>query len=364
MAAPLALMVSDGFEQVSYGHDPDTGLRAMVAIHSTALGPALGGTRFWPFATEQEALADVCRLARGMTYKHAAAGLDRGGGKAVIIGDPAVDRTDDLICSYARFVDDLGGRYLTAEDVGTTQADMDLVRTITPHVTGTSEHLGGSGDPSPATALGVLWAMRAVAERLWGSADLGGRHVCIAGAGKVGGALARHLAAEGARLTVADVRPAAAGEVQAATGAEVVAPEQAHAVACDIFSPCALGAVLTAATVPELRCAAVVGCANNQLGEEQDAQRIHDRGVLYAPDYVVNAGGVINIAEEQHGYDRSRAELSIRRIHDTVHRVLDLAESEGCTTAAAADLLAERRLAEAVERRRQARAGGRSRDGR
>ena len=241
MVGPLSLMVPDGFEQVAYGHDAATGLRAIVAVHSTVLGPGLGGTRFWPYPDEDAALVDVCRLAKGMTYKHAAAGLDQGGGKAVILGDPGVLRTDDLILAYARFVDGLGGCYVTAEDVGTTQADMDLIRTVTPHVTGVSESLGGSGDPSPATALGVLWAMRAVAVRLWDTRSLDGRHICISGVGKVGAALADHLHAEGARLTVADVRGAAAAAVAERTGAAVVAPDQIHQVPCDVFSPCALG---------------------------------------------------------------------------------------------------------------------------
>ena len=337
-------MVPDGFEQVAYAHDADSGLRAIVAIHSTVLGPSLGGTRFWPFASEEEALIDACRLAKGMTYKHAVAGLDQGGGKAVILGDPAALRTDELIVAYGRFVDGLSGRYITAEDVGTTQADMDLVRTVTPHVSGVSERLGGSGDPSPATALGVLWAMRAVAERLWGSPSLADRHVCISGVGKVGAALADHLHAEGARLSVADVRLAATEAVAARTDARVVPADAAHTVACDIFSPCALGAALSSATIPELQAAAVVGSANNQLATPQDAQRIQDSGVLYAPDYVVNAGGVINIAHEQGGYDRARADEQIRGIHATVHRVLDLADAESITTAAAADLVAERRI--------------------
>ena len=337
-------MVPGGFEQVSFGHDSATGLRTIVAIHSTVLGPALGGTRFWPFPDEASALVDVCRLARGMTYKHAAAGLDQGGGKAVILGDPATDRTESLILAYGRFVDGLGGRYVTAEDVGTTQADMDLIRTITPYVTGVSESLGGSGDPSPATALGVLWAMRAVATRLWGDPSLDGRHVCISGVGKVGGALADHLHAEGARLTVADVRPEATAAVAARTGAAVADVAVAHAVPCDIFSPCALGAVLDAPTIRQLACAAVVGCANNQLATAADAARLARAGVLYAPDYVVNAGGVINIAHEQGGYDRAKAEAHIARIYDTVLQVLDLAESERITTATAADRLAEQRI--------------------
>jgi leucine dehydrogenase len=309
------------------------------------LGPGLGGPRFYPFADEEAALVDVCRLARGMTYKHAAAGLHQGGGKAVILGDPRTLRSDALILAYGRFVDGLGGRYVTAEDVGTTQADMDLVRTVTEHVSGVSEHLGGSGDPSPATALGVLWAMRAVAERLWGSPSLEDRHVCISGVGKVGAALADHLHAAGARLTVSDVRDGAVAAVVERIGASVAAPEVAHAVGCDLFAPCALGAVLSAVTIPELRCAAVVGSANNQLATEQDAQRIQDAGVLYAPDYVANAGGVINIAHERVGYDRPGAEAQIRGIHDTVLAVLDLSDREQLTTAATADLLAERRIA-------------------
>jgi len=347
---PLALMVPDGFEQVSYGYDAATGLRTIVAVHSTVLGPALGGTRFWPFPDEASALADVCRLARGMTYKHAAAGLDQGGGKAVILGDPRTMRTDALILAYARFVHGLGGRYVTAEDVGTTQADMDLIQTVTPHVTGVSVSLGGSGDPSPATSLGVLWAMRAVAVRLWGDQSLAGRHVCISGVGKVGGALADHLHAEGAQLTVADARAELAAAVAARTGAAVVDPATAYAVACDLFSPCALGGVLNAATISRLRCAAVVGSANNQLATALDAARLGQARVLYVPDYVANAGGVINIAHEQGGYDRLLAETHIRGIYDTVVRVLDLAESEGITTAAAADRIAEQRLAAASGR--------------
>ncbi len=341
---PLALMEADGFEEVAYGLDAATGLRAIVAVHSTVLGPGLGGTRFFPFPDEAAALVDVCRLARAMTYKHAAAGLDQGGAKAVILGDPSRLRTDELILAYGRFIDGLAGRYVTAEDVGTTQADMDLIRTVTPYVSGVSVHLGGSGDPSPATALGVLAAMEAVAEHLWGSAGLADRHVCISGVGKVGAALADHLHAAGALLTIADLRPEATEAVATRTGATVVAPTEAHRVECDLFAPCAMGAALSEQTIPELRCAAVVGSANNQLATEQDAQRIAASGVLYAPDYVVNAGGVINIAHEQGGYDRARAEAQIRGIRHTVAQVLDLAESEGVTTADAADLLAERRI--------------------
>jgi leucine dehydrogenase len=333
-----------GCEQVVFCNHPPSGLRAIVAIHSTTLGPALGGTRFYPFASERDALVDVCRLARGMTYKHAACGNDLGGGKAVILGDPAKLRSEPLLRAYARFVDGLAGRYLTAEDVGTTQADMDLVRRETPYVTGVSESLGGSGDPSPATAWGVLWAMRATAERLWGSPSLAGRHVCISGVGKVGAALAAHLADEGTKLTVADVDGTKASAAAERHGALVVGPEAAHTVGCDIFAPCALGAVLNRHSIGELGCAAVVGSANNQLATEADAVRLAERGVLYAPDFVANAGGVINIAEEPNGYDRGRAYERIATIHGTLLNVFARADAERVTPSEAANRLAEERV--------------------
>jgi leucine dehydrogenase len=351
------IAAAEGFEQVAFCHDRATGLRAIVAIHSTALGPGLGGTRFYPYATEHDALVDVCRLAKGMTYKHALCGNDLGGGKAVIIGDPRTLRSEALLRAYGRFVEGLNGRYITAEDVGTSQADMDLIRRETRYVTGVSPSLGGSGDPSPATAWGVLWAMKAVAERLWGSASLAGRHVCIAGVGKVGSALAEHLAGEGAKLTVADVNERVVSSAVERHGAAAVAPDAAHSVPCDIFSPCALGAVLNPVTIPELHCDAVVGSANNQLASLTDAERLRHRGIVYVPDFVANAGGVINIAEEPHGYDRDRAYGRIRSVHDTVLTLFDRAEADGTTTAAAADRLAEERIA-AVSRVGLIRTGG------
>jgi valine dehydrogenase (NAD+) len=337
---------ADEYEQVVYCQHRPTGLKAIIAVHSTRLGPALGGTRFYPYASEDDALEDVLRLAKGMTYKAAAAGLDLGGGKAVIIGDPVRHRSEGLIRAYGRFVDSLGGRYVTAEDVGTTQADMDLIRRETRHVTGASEDLGGSGDPSAATAYGVLWAMKAVAVKLWGDESLEGRHVCVSGVGKVGGILVRHLVDEHAKITVADVNPGAVERVVRGYGVDEVAADAAHAVACDIFSPCALGSVLDPGRIAELDCAAVVGCANNQLADPSCAKLLDDAGVLYAPDYVVNAGGVINIAEELSptGYHPARARAAVRRIFDTTMAVLATAEAEGVTTAEAADRLAERRL--------------------
>jgi glutamate dehydrogenase/leucine dehydrogenase len=337
----------DDYEQVVFCHDRGSGLRAIVAVHSTRLGPALGGTRFYPYASEAEGLEDVLRLAKGMTYKAAAAGLDLGGGKAVIFGDPSRDKTEALLRAYARHVDNLGGRYLTAEDVGTTQDDMDVVRKETRFVTGVSRELGGSGDPSAATGYGVLWAMKAVAQRLWGDTSLLGRHVAVAGAGKVGRALLGHLAEEGARLTVADVDAGAVEWAVGRFGAEVVAVEKIHAVDCDIYAPCAMGGVLSASTIPELRCAAVVGSANNQLADAASAGLLARAGVLYAPDFVVNAGGLINIAEElaPGGYHPDLAQAAVRRIFDTVTSVLHVAEVDGVTTAEAADRRAEHRIA-------------------
>ena len=350
---------ADDYEQVVFCHDRRSGLRAVVAVHSTRLGPALGGTRFYPYATEDEGVEDALRLARAMTYKAAAAGLDLGGGKAVIFGDPSRDKTEALLRAYARHVDALAGRYLTAEDVGTTQADMDLVRRETRFVTGVSRELGGSGDPSVATAYGVLWAMKAVALRLWGDTSLVGRHVALAGVGKVGSALLTHLAEERARVTVADVTPSSVEWAVSEAGAEVVGVEKIHAVECDIYSPCALGGALGAETIPELRCAAVVGSANNQLADHSAPSLLADAGVLYAPAYVANAGGLINIAEElaPGGYHPELAEAAVRRIFDTVTTVLETADRAGISTAEAADRMAEQRIA-AVSAVHQIRAPG------
>ena len=336
------------YEQVVFCHDRPTGLRAVIAIHSTVLGPALGGTRFRPYPSEDEAVEDVLRLAEGMTYKAAAAGLDQGGGKAVIIGDPAQIRTDELIRTYARFVNSLSGRYITAEDVGTTQADMDLIREETKYVTGTSEARGGSGDPSAATAYGVHRAMRALMFVSSGAASLAGQHVVVAGVGKVGTHLVVRLVDEGAQVTIADVNAAAVERIRSRYGAavSVVPPEEAHRTPCDIYSPCALGGVLNSSTIPELRCWGIAGAANNQLADASCASRLRDAGVLYVPDFIANAGGIINIAEERApgGYTRQRAYARVTRVHDTALSVFDLAKEDDVTTADAAVRLARRRL--------------------
>lgn len=347
----------EDYEQVVFCHDRATGLRAIIAIHSTRLGPSLGGTRYHPYTSEDAAIEDVLRLSKGMTYKSAVAGLDLGGGKAVIIGDPR-SKTESILRAYGRFIDSLGGRYITAEDVGTTQADMDVILRETSFVTGVSQSLGGSGDPSAATAQGVLYGMQAVAAALWGSIALEGRSVVVSGVGKVGYSLVRHLVEQRAVVTVSDVDQNALDRAVADFEVALVPPEKAHTVECDIFSPCALGGVLTPLTISELRCAAIVGSANNQLSSQECARLLAEAGVLYAPDYVVNAGGIINVAEELRGYDRDRAEGELRRIFDTTGEVLAAAAASGLTTLAAADRLAERRL-EQVGRVQLIRRGGR-----
>jgi glutamate dehydrogenase/leucine dehydrogenase len=338
--------LGEEYEQVVACHDAASGLHAVIAIHSTALGPALGGTRFYPYPSEDAALEDVLRLARAMTYKSAATGLDLGGGKAVILGDPRSIKSEALLRTYGSFIDSLGGRYITAEDVGTTQADMDLIFRQTSFVTGVSHSRGGSGDPSEATAYGLWWAMKAVLEHLDGTTELTDRHIVVNGVGKVGTALVRHLIEERAVVTVADVDPSAVARVVRDFDVSAVPVDQAPTVVCDIFAPCALGGVLNEAIIPTLKCRAVAGSANNQLATPEDAARLAERGVLYAPDFIVNAGGVINIADELDGYHRERAYGSIRRIFDTTRAVLAGARAEGITTDAAATAMARRRIAE------------------
>jgi glutamate dehydrogenase/leucine dehydrogenase len=338
----LRSLAAGEHEEVVSCHDPSTGLRSIIAIHSTKLGPSLGGTRFYPYDSEIDALMDVLRLSKAMTYKSAAAGLDFGGGKAVIIGNPREDRTEDLIRTYGRFVDTCDGRYITTEDVGTTVADMDLISTVTEHVTGTHD---GSGDPSETTGWGVFSAMRTVAERLWDADTLRGRHIAIQGVGKVGSYIAGHLAEDGARLTVADIFEESALRIATKYGAEVVPTQEIHTVDCDILSPCALSGEINAQTVPEMRCEAVVGCANNQLASPDMADAVAQRGIVYAPDFIVNAGGVINIAYEVgRAYDRKAAFAHAWRIGETLGRVLDVAADQGITTEAAAEHIAEERL--------------------
>ncbi|MFA5890359.1 MAG: Glu/Leu/Phe/Val dehydrogenase dimerization domain-containing protein [Actinomycetota bacterium] len=329
------------YEQIVFAHEPTAGLRAIFAIHSTRLGPALGGTRIWPYTSEDAALTDVLRLSKAMAYKAAAAGLALGGGKAVIIGDPARDKTPDLLQAYGRHVERLGGKYLTTADAGTTVADLDLIATTTRYVTGTSH---GSGDPSPMTAHGVLHGLAAVAQELWGDPSLEKRHVLIQGVGKVGGALARALAGTGARLSICDINREHAKALAEEIGARAVEADSAIAAECDILAPCALGPVVTDNTLGTLRCRAVAGAANNQLATPEHGRALAAAGILYAPDYVINAGGLINVEDELHGYDEARARAKTEAIAITLRDVFERARAAGITPGEAADRLAEARI--------------------
>jgi valine dehydrogenase (NAD+) len=334
-------------EQVVFISDDATGLRAIVGIYSTALGPALGGTRFYPYADEAAALADVLELSRAMAYKNALAGLDHGGGKAVIIGDPAVAKTEELLLAYGRALEGLGGRYVTACDVGTYVADMDVVARATRFATGRSPENGGAGDSSVLTAFGVFQGMRAGAEHLWGTPSLAGRTVGIAGVGKVGKHLTRRLVEDGASVVVTDVDERALTAVQSAYPSVEVVPDTDALVRADldVYSPCALGHALTDEVVAVLRARLVCGGANNQLAHPGVEDQLAARGILYAPDYCVNAGGVIQVADELRGFDFARAEALAAGIFATTARVLATAADEGIPPARAADRLAERRMA-------------------
>lgn len=332
-------------EQVIVCSDPKVGLRAIIAIHNTSLGPALGGTRMWPYKSEQEALRDVLRLSRGMTYKAAVSGLNLGGGKAVIIADPQKDKSEALFRSYGRFIEGLSGRYITAEDVGTNIQCMEWVRMETKYVTGISRALGGSGDPSSVTALGVYMGMKACAKKRYGSDSLEGKKVAIQGAGHVSHYLANYLRKEGAKMYVSDIYPEKVKRLVEESGVEAVKSEDIYDMDVDIFSPCALGGVLNDDTIPRLRCDIIAGSANNQLDDEKKhGEMLIDRGILYAPDYVINAGGLINVANELEGYNHDRAHEQASRIYDVILDILHYAEEQDIPTFVASNHLAERRL--------------------
>ncbi len=332
-------------EQVVFCNDPATGLRAIVAIHSTALGPALGGTRFYPYASTADAVRDVLNLSRGMSYKAALAGLDLGGGKAVIIGDPTTDKSEALLRAYGRFVQSLNGRYLTACDVGTFSPDMDVVARECSFVTGRTVAHGGAGDSSVLTAYGVYQGMRASAEALWGAPTLSGRTVGIAGVGKVGHHLVKHLVEDGAQVVVTDVYQPAVERVVQQYGATAVADADALVREdIDVYAPCAMGDALTDEVVDVLTAKIVCGAANNQLSHPGIEKALADRGILYAPDYCVNSGGLIQVADELEGFSFERAEQRASKIYDTTKAVFELARTEAVTPAEAADRLAERRM--------------------
>lgn len=353
----FASVADEGHEQVVFGYDPVSGLRTIIAIHSTALGPALGGTRFFPYPSERQALNDVLRLARGMSLKAAAAGLDLGGGKAVIIGDPARDKSERLFRAYGRIVDSLHGRYITAEDVGTTAADMELIRRETRWAVGIPVAEGGSGDPSPMTARGLFAALRAVSRHLWGTDDLTGRRIAVRGIGKVGYAFVRLLVEARAEVIVADAMETAAHRAVEDFGVKAVSNDDILFVDCDVLSPCALGGDLNPETIPKLNCRAIVGSANNQLAEDEDADRLAARGIFYAPDFVVNAGGLINVYEELRGYSRTRALHRVDSIYEATLRIIEAAEREGVNPHRAALMVAERRMKEIGDLRRFRRSG-------
>ena len=337
-------MEAEGHEQLSIFVDRDVGIRAFIAIHDTTLGPGLGGVRIWPHKTEDEAILDVLRLSKGMTYKAAAAGLDFGGGKALIMASPQ-EKTEAMMRAFGRFVDSLGGRYVTTEDVGADDQDLEWIALETPHVTGLPLSRGGSGGPATATALGIYKAMKACAGHLWGNDSLKGRVIAVQGFGKVASTMAHHLLEEGARLVVAEINPTALAAARD-MGLDVLDdPSQVYDAECDIFSPCALGGILNDQTITRLKCRAVVGSANNQLLAERHGKALQERGVLYAPDYIVNAGGIINISMEVGSpYDEAAAMERVALIYETMTRVISTAESEGIPTALAADRIAEERI--------------------
>jgi leucine dehydrogenase len=330
-----------GHEQLVMCYDQSSGYRGIIAIHDTTLGPALGGTRFWHYDSDEAAIVDVLRLARGMTYKNAVAGLNLGGGKAVIIGDNRTTRREMLFRAHGRFVESLGGRYITAEDVGTSTADMDFVHMETEYVSGLPMR---SGDPSPVTARGVFRAVQASAKEKWGSDSVAGKTIAVQGLGNVGHYLCKELHAAGARLVVTDIDPARIKLVVDECGATAVAPDTIYGVAADIFAPCALGGVINDQTIAQLRVQIVAGGANNQLLEERHGDVLEERGILYAPDFVANAGGVINVYGEIAGWTAQRALRKADEIYDTTLGVFEIAREQGIPTYLAADRLAERRL--------------------
>ena len=334
----------DAHEQVVFGHDPASGLRAIIAIHSTARGPAAGGCRMWSYATTAEAVADVLRLSRGMSYKNAMAGLPLGGGKAVIIGDSR-RKTPELFEAFGRLVDSLGGRYITAEDVGTTTQEMAQVARATRYVAGLGRAPGeAGGDPGPKTALGVFLGIKAAVKFRLGRTDLAGISVAVQGVGGVGYHLCAQLAQAGARLTAADVRPAALQRVCDEFGAAPMPVEAALSADVDVLSPCALGAVLSAQSIPQLRARVIAGAANNQLAQGQDGAALPAAGILYAPDYVINAGGIISVAHEYAGGTEAQVDADIREIPVRLTEIFERARRENRTTNAVADQMARERL--------------------
>lgn len=334
------------YEQVVFCHDEASGLKAIIALHDTTLGPALGGCRMWTYASEEDAIMDALRLARGMTYKNAVSGLNLGGGKTVVIGNPKTDKSEALFRALGRYIQSLNGRYITAEDVGTSVSDMDTIHMETDYVAGLSQAYGSSGNPSPMTALGVFRGMQATAKVAFGADDLAGKTVAIQGLGAVGYSLAEHLKSAGANLVVTDINADNVQRAVSELGAKAVGATDIFDVDCDIFAPCALGAIINDSTIERLKCKVVAGSANNQLAEERHGDRLHDMGILYAPDYVINAGGVMNVADELEGYNPERARKKVESIYGIMTELYDMANRQNIPSYVAADRLAEARIAQ------------------
>lgn len=342
---PFELISKHGdHEQIVICHDKSVGLKAIIAIHNTSLGPALGGTRMWNYATEEEAMVDVLRLSKGMTYKAANAGLNLGGGKAVIIGDPKTQKSEGLFRAFGQFVNSLNGKYITAEDVGTGVQDMEYIFMETPWVTGIPKAFGGSGDPSPYTAHGVLMGIKAAAHEKFGTDSLKGMKVAVQGLGNVGSHLVKYLIEEGSKVIVSDIDQARVKKCHDQFGVEVVAPDQILSVDCDIQAPCALGAVVNDKTIGQFKCKVIAGGANNQLAETKHGEQLRELGILYAPDYVVNAGGLMNVFVELEGYSPDRAFDKTRKVYDNVKKVFEIAKRDNVPTNIAADKMAEERI--------------------
>ncbi|MBF0693523.1 MAG: Glu/Leu/Phe/Val dehydrogenase [Flavobacterium sp.] len=335
----------DNHEQIVFCNDKDTGLKAIIGIHNTVLGPALGGTRMWKYSNEWEALNDVLRLSRGMTYKSAVTGLNLGGGKAVIIGDAKTDKTPEMMTKFGQFIESLSGKYITAEDVGTTTADMDIVRDATKYVTGISESRGGSGNPSPVTGYGVYMGMKAAAKHKFGTDKLEGKKILVQGIGHVGETLVSYLTKEGAIVQITDINQARLEEVSAKYGVQIFNGDDLYSADVDIYAPCALGATVNDETIHKIKAKVIAGAANNQLAnEEVHGQILRERGILYAPDFLINAGGIINVYGEIVKYEPGEAMRRTENIYNTTLEIMQMADAQGITTYKAALAVAEQRI--------------------
>jgi leucine dehydrogenase len=350
MSAIFETISDKNHEQVVYCNDPLSGLKAIIAIHNTVLGPALGGCRMYPYKSEDEALVDVLRLSKGMTYKASISNLNLGGGKAVIIGDPNTDKSEILLRSFGKFVQSLGGKYITAEDVGMSVHDMEYIRMETDHVTGIKRAMGGSGDPSILTALGVFVGMKAALKKRLNIQSIKGLKIGIQGFGKVGYYLSSHLQKEGAQVFGNDINEKALNKVVDEFGVIPVAGDELMSMDLDVFSPCAMGAVINPTSIENLKCSVIAGAANNQLEkEDRDAKLLKEKEIMYVPDYVINAGGLINVANELQGYNKEKAKYQVEGIYYILMRIFDYATNNNISTLEAANLLAERRIQDFIK---------------